>query len=85
MTGPAKVLGAICHGVLVLVNTTYPPTPNPENEGLCVLHDVETTTLPHWMEGVAWVASQAWRLGDYYRTYGDEGRWCNKDVLIPLN
>jgi putative intracellular protease/amidase len=68
-----KVVGAICHGVLALAFARG-------DGGESVLAGVESTTLPRWMEGAAWGCSQLWALGDYYRTYGPEGRWCADDV-----
>lgn len=72
-----KVLGAICHGVLALAFAKCPV--NPERS-LLAEHGLQTTTLPKWMEGTAWVASQAWLKGSYYRTYIERGGWCCGDV-----
>ena len=57
-----KVVGAICHGVLVLARTWDAAT------GRSVLADRPTTCLPKYMERSAYLAT-AWRLGRYYRTY----------------
>ncbi|EJD49617.1 class I glutamine amidotransferase-like protein [Auricularia subglabra TFB-10046 SS5] len=67
-TQPEKkvVVGAICHGVLVLAFA-----------GL--LHDVETTTLPQWLEGLGQRIGALWGRGQYYRTYPD--RWTFEDIL----
>ncbi|KZW02820.1 class I glutamine amidotransferase-like protein [Exidia glandulosa HHB12029] len=65
-TKPRKVVGAICHGVLV-----------PAFAGL--LHDVETTTLPQWLESLGQGIGSLWGRGQYYRTYPD--RWTFEDVL----
>ncbi|KAG0131496.1 class I glutamine amidotransferase-like protein [Tuber indicum] len=82
---PSRVVGAICHGVVALSNATHPPaTGSTDPEGPSLLHDVETSTLPYWMEQVAWVASQAWFLGGYYKTYG-ASRSCASDVSKVLN
>jgi putative intracellular protease/amidase len=70
-----KVLGAICHGVLALAFAHCPA-----NQSLLAEHGLQTTTLPMWMEGTAWVASQAWLKGSYYRTYIERGGWCCGDV-----
>lgn len=63
---PRKVVGAICHGVLVLAFA-----------GL--LEDTETTTLPQWLEGLGSTIGALWGRGQYYRTYPD--RWTFEDVL----
>jgi putative intracellular protease/amidase len=60
-SGPRRVVGAICHGVLV-----------PTFAGL--LHDVETTTLPQWLEGTGQAIGALWGRGQYYRTY-DKWTW----------
>jgi putative intracellular protease/amidase len=57
-----KPVGAICHGVLVLVRSRDAAT------GRSVLADRRTTCLPKYMERTAYL-STAWRLGRYYRTY----------------
>ena len=57
-----KAVAAICHGVLVLAETTYP-------NGKSLLHDVTTTTLPGTFESTAFWGTK-WFLGDYYKTYG---------------
>ena len=75
-----KVLGAICHGVLVLAFARCPPA----EKSLLAAYGLQTTTLPRWMEAVAWVSSQAWLMGGYFRTYG-AWRWCYGDVgSLPL-
>ncbi|RPA99599.1 hypothetical protein L873DRAFT_1827962 [Choiromyces venosus 120613-1] len=82
---PSRVIGAICHGVVALSNATHPPASgSKELKGPSLLHDVETSTLPYWMEQAAWVASQAWFLGGYYKTYG-ASRSCASDVSKVLN
>jgi len=60
------VVGAICHGVLVLAFAK-------------LLHDVESTTLPQFMEGSAQGVASLWGLGHYYRTY--PGKWTHEDVV----
>ena len=60
-SGHRRVVGAICHGVLV-----------PTFAGL--LHDVETTTLPQWLEGTGQAIGALWGRGQYYRTY-DKWTW----------
>ncbi|PUU84199.1 class I glutamine amidotransferase-like protein [Tuber borchii] len=82
---PSRVVGAICHGVVALSNATYPLAPGSRDaKGPSLLHDVETSTLPYWMEQAAWVASQAWLLGGYYKTYGAR-RSCASDVSKVLD
>lgn len=57
-----KVVGAICHGVMVLSSTIGA-------DGKSVIHECETTSLPGAFEsGIFW-ATRAF-LGDYYKTYG---------------
>jgi putative intracellular protease/amidase len=60
--GQARVVGAICHGVIVLARTINPVT------GKSVLSGRQTTCLPRYMEQSAWLLTR-WKLGDYYRTY----------------
>ncbi len=55
-------VGAICHGVLVLARAKEP------GSGRSVLHEVQTTCLPQYMERSAYL-STFWKLGRYYRTY----------------
>lgn len=67
---PQHVLAAICHGVLPLVFAKYPDNhPDNSHAGKKVLHNLESSTLPTWMESVAWGVSQVWRMGEYYRTF----------------
>lgn len=73
--GGRKVLGAICHGVLALAFARCPGA----EKSLLAEYGLQTTTLPMWMEATAWVASQAWLMGGYFRTYG-ASRWCYSDV-----
>lgn len=56
-----KTVVAICHGVQVLSGA--------EIDGKSVLHDVQTTALPHAFEQGIYHATRLW-LGDYYKTYG---------------
>jgi len=57
-----KVVGAICHGVLVLARTIDPET------GRSVLYGRKLTGLTKRLERVGYYLT-SWRLGDYYRTY----------------
>ncbi|MCB9732222.1 MAG: DJ-1/PfpI family protein [Deltaproteobacteria bacterium] len=56
-----KPVAAICHGVLVLARAKGA-------DGRSVLHGVETTCLPKYMERTAFFLT-FWKLGRYYRTY----------------
>jgi putative intracellular protease/amidase len=55
-----RLVGAICHGVLVLACA--------QQDGRSVLYDRQTTCLPKYLEQLAYYTT-AWRLGRYYRTY----------------
>ncbi len=55
-----RLVGAICHGVLVLARA--------QENGRSVLYDRQTTCLPKYLERLAYY-STAWKLGRYYRTY----------------
>ena len=57
-----KVVGAICHGVLVLARTIDPET------GRSVLYGRRLTGLTKRLERAGYYLT-SWRLGDYYRTY----------------
>ena len=57
-----KVVGAICHGVLVLARTTDPEA------GRSVLYGRKLTGLTKGLERAGYYLT-FWRLGDYYRTY----------------
>ncbi len=54
-------VGAICHGTVVLARARGA-------DGLSVLHGRKTTSLPKYMEQLAYF-STSWKLGRYYRTY----------------
>lgn len=62
-----KAIGAVCHGVMVLSSSIYPP--DTSNAGKSVLYDVDTTALPAAFERAAYYGTKLW-LGDYYKTYG---------------
>lgn len=67
---PQHVIAAICHGVLPLAFTKYPEDyPDATHAGKSILHNLESSTFPMWMESVAWGVSQVWRMGEYYRTF----------------
>jgi len=57
-----KVVGAICHGVVLAARSLDPRT------GHSVLHGRKTTALLRQGELLAWRLTRR-RLGDYYRTY----------------
>ncbi|KAI0836196.1 class I glutamine amidotransferase-like protein [Hypoxylon sp. FL0890] len=57
-----KVVGAICHGVMVLAESK-------DADGKSVIRDCNTTALPAKFEQVAYWGTRA-VLGDYYKTYG---------------
>ncbi len=57
-----KVIGAVCHGVMVLAAAKGP-------DGKSAIHDCVTTALPGTFEsGIFWGTRVF--LGDYYKTYG---------------
>jgi putative intracellular protease/amidase len=62
-----KVVGAICHGVMVLSETLVDEVADPG--GKSVIRECRTTALPMRFEQVAFWGTRAW-LGDYYKTYG---------------
>lgn len=57
-----RLVGAICHGVLVLARTIDPETER------SVLYGRKLTGLTKRLERTGYYLT-AWRLGDYYRTY----------------
>ncbi|KAK6952654.1 hypothetical protein Daesc_004944 [Daldinia eschscholtzii] len=57
-----KVIGAICHGVMVLAKSK-------DANGRSVIRDCKTTALPAKFEQAAYWGTRA-ILGDYYKTYG---------------
>lgn len=57
-----KFCAAVCHGVQLLAHAKTA-------EGVSVLHDVETTTLPGIFETSVYATTRLF-LGDYYKTYG---------------
>lgn len=56
-----KIVGAICHGVLLAARSKT-------KDGHSVLYGRKTTALPKWMELNAWALTALW-LKNYYRTY----------------
>jgi putative intracellular protease/amidase len=58
----SKLVGAICHGVLVLARTIDPETQK------SVLYGRKLTGLTKRLERTGYYLT-SWRLGDYYRTY----------------
>lgn len=57
-----KIVGAICHGVVLVARSMDPIT------GRSVLYGRRVTTLPNWMEMTAYKLTKLW-MGNYYRTY----------------
>ncbi len=57
-----KVIGAICHGSLILTRTKDPKT------GKSIVYNRKITGLIKRLEKIAYYIT-AWKLGDYYRTY----------------
>ncbi|KAH7396993.1 class I glutamine amidotransferase-like protein [Phaeosphaeria sp. MPI-PUGE-AT-0046c] len=57
-----KFCAAVCHGVQLLAHAKTA-------DGLSVLHDVTTTTLPDFFETSVYATTRLF-LGDYYKTYG---------------
>ena len=57
-----KVVGAVCHGVMVLSSSK-------DKEGNSVIRDCVTTALPTRFEQTAYWGTRL-VLGDYYKTYG---------------
>ncbi|ODM87498.1 hypothetical protein Ocin01_19184 [Orchesella cincta] len=62
ISNKSKVVGAICHGTVVLARTIDPST------GKSLLFQRKSTCLPKYMEKTAYFIT-AWKLGRYYRTY----------------
>ncbi|KAH8888638.1 class I glutamine amidotransferase-like protein [Thozetella sp. PMI_491] len=60
--GGRKVLGAVCHGPLVLASAK-------REDGKSLIHDFVTTALPGPFESGIYWTTRAF-LGDYYKTYG---------------
>jgi len=58
-----KIVGAVCHGVMVLSSARDPAT------GDSVIKNCETTALPSGFEQTAYWGTRVF-LGDYYKTYG---------------
>jgi len=86
LAGGRKVLGAICHGTVLLSRVIDPLT------GIPVLSNRKTTTLPFYLERAGYFLT-FWKLGMYFRTYEkyveDEVREClsNPENLLlgPCN
>jgi putative intracellular protease/amidase len=65
-----KIIGAICHGSVVLARAIDPAT------GESVIHGRRLTGLPKRLEWSAWAAT-AWSLGSHFRTYPE---WVQDEV-----
>jgi len=57
-----KLVGAICHGAIVLART------KDKNTGKSIIVNRKLTALTKKLEKMAYYVT-AWKLGDYYRTY----------------
>jgi putative intracellular protease/amidase len=57
-----KVMGSICHGILVLSRTQDPES------GQSILYGKKVTGLTKFLERLAYILT-FWKLGKYYRTY----------------
>ncbi len=57
-----KIIGAICHGVIVLARSIDPATGKP------IIYNHKLTALIKFLEQTAYYLT-AWKLGNYYRTY----------------
>jgi len=57
-----RIIGAICHGSIVLARTINPETGN------SIIYDRNVSALTKRLERLAYYIT-AWKLGDYYRTY----------------
>lgn len=71
-----KAVAAICHGVLV-------PSLAKDANGLSLLFDCSTTTLPNFFENAAYYGT-AMLLGDYYKTFGSTSANCEEMVKVGL-
>jgi putative intracellular protease/amidase len=72
-----NAIGAVCHGVLALVNAK-------NAEGKSVIHDCKVTTLPARFEQAAYNSTRLF-LGDYYKTYGAGSADVEADVRACLD
>lgn len=72
-----KVLGAVCHGVMVLSEAK-------DANGNSPIRDCYTTALPTRFEQLAFWGTRAF-LGDYYKTYGAGSENVEESVsaLVP--
>lgn len=75
-SGQKKAIGAVCHGVMVLSETS-------RQDGKSVLNGVITTALPTRFEQLAFWGTRAF-LGDYYKTYGACSENVEESVSIQL-
>jgi len=70
-----RTVSAICHGSLLLARSIDQQT------GQSVVHQKKLTTLPHWMEDVAWNVTRL-SLNKHYRTYE---QYCEDEVRTFLS
>jgi len=65
---PQHVLAALSQGVLPIALAKYPADyQDSTHAGKSILHNLESTTLPVWMETVTWGVSELWRMGEQYK------------------
>lgn len=57
-----KIIGAVCHGPIVLIRTINPET------GKSVIHQRKVTALIKFLEKLAYYLT-FWKLGNHFRTY----------------
>jgi len=57
-----RTLSSICHGSLLLARSVDPDT------GQSLVYNKRFTTLPHWMEDIAWNVTRL-TMDKHYRTY----------------
>lgn len=72
-----KIVGAVCHGVMVLSSAKSPAT------GDSVIKNCETTALPSGFEQAAYWSTRVF-LGDYYKTYGAGSEDVQTSVGHPM-
>jgi protease I len=57
-----RLVAGICHGVLILARSID------KNTNQSILYGKKVTSLPQWMETLAYTVTRLW-MGTYYRTY----------------
>lgn len=67
---PQHTLAALSQGVLALAFARYPADYADSNHaGKSIIHNLESTTLPVWMQSVTWGVAQLWHMGEHYKAY----------------